>query len=57
MQLLTRGTSATARRHRFRLRWFDYYLLDAKRFVVIVTNMTAMVLLVNNHARSAATRS
>jgi len=40
-----------ARRHRFRLRWFDYYLLDAKRFVVIVTNMTAMVLLVNNRAR------
>ena len=40
-----------ARRHRFRLRWFDYYLLDAKRFVVIVTCMTAMVLLVNNHAR------
>ena len=39
-----------ARRHRFRLRWFDYYLLDAKRFVVIVTCMTAMVLLVNQHA-------
>ena len=26
-------------------------MLDAKRFVVIVTNMTAMVLLVNNRAR------
>ena len=46
-----------AKRHRFRLRWFDYHLLDAKRFAVIFVNMSCMVILITPPARDFARRA
>ena len=46
-----------ARRHRFRLRWFDYHLLDAKRFTVIFVCMSCMVILITPPARDFARRA